>query len=94
MNSTANLRLPFTVRPLTPKLGAEISGVDLAQGVAPDVFRALYQAFLQYEVLLFPARELPPAAQVAFARQFGEVQIHVMSMISSPCAILMTPIKP
>jgi alpha-ketoglutarate-dependent 2,4-dichlorophenoxyacetate dioxygenase len=80
MNSTADLRLPFSVRPLTPKLGAEISGVDLTQGVTPEVFRALYQAFLQYQVLLFPPRELPPAAQVAFARQFGEVQIHVMSM--------------
>ena len=78
MNSPADLRLPFAVRPLTPKLGAEISGVDLAQGVTPEVFRALYDAFLQYQVLLFPARELPPAAQVAFARQFGEVQIHVM----------------
>jgi taurine dioxygenase len=79
MNSTADLRLPFAVRPLTPKLGAEISGVDLAQDVTPEVFRALYQAFLQYQVLLFPARELPSAAQVAFARQFGEVQIHVMN---------------
>ena len=27
---------PFGVRPLTPHLGAEISGLDLARGVAPD----------------------------------------------------------
>ena len=71
---------PFAVRPLTPRLGAEISGLDLAQGVAPDVFRALYDAFLRYQVLVFPPHELPPAAQVAFARQFGEVQVHVMAM--------------
>ena len=31
-------------------------------------------------MLLFPPHELPPAAQVAFARRFGEVQVHVMSM--------------
>jgi len=31
-------------------------------------------------VLLFPPAELPPAAQVAFARHFGEVQVHVMTM--------------
>ena len=72
--------LPFAVRELTPALGAEISGLDLAGGVSPEVFAALYQAFLRYEVLVFPPHDLPPAAQVAFARQFGEVQVHVMSM--------------
>ena len=46
----------------------------------PSAFRALYDAFLRHQVLVFPAAELPPAAQVAFARQFGEVQVHVMSM--------------
>jgi len=79
MNSPADLRLPFAVRRLTPALGAEISGVDLAQGVTPEVFRAIYDAFLRYQVLLFPSQEIPPAAQVAFARQFGEVQVHVMN---------------
>jgi alpha-ketoglutarate-dependent taurine dioxygenase len=31
-------------------------------------------------VLVFPPHELPPVAQVAFARNFGDVQVHVMSM--------------
>src|SRR4030095_15086533 len=79
MNSTAELRWPFAVRPLTPKLGAEIRGVNLADDVTDDLFRAIYQAFLRYQVLLFPPRFLPPGRQVAFARQFGEVQIHVMN---------------
>ena len=39
----------------------------------------MYQAFLRYQVLLFPPQDLPPARQVAFARRFGEVQIHVMN---------------
>jgi taurine dioxygenase len=79
MNSTAELRWPFAVRPLTPNLGAEIRGVNLAESVTDDLFRAIYQAFLRYQVLLFPPRFLPPGRQVAFARQFGEVQIHVMN---------------
>jgi len=79
MNSTAELRWPFAVRPLTPKLGAEIRGVDLGEGVAEEVFRAIYQAFLRHQVLLFPPQTLPPGRQVAFAQQFGEVQIHVMN---------------
>jgi taurine dioxygenase len=79
MNATADLRWPFAVRPLTPALGAEIRGVSLEEGVADDLFRAIYAAFLRYQVLLFPPQPLPPARQVAFARQFGEVQIHVMN---------------
>ena len=79
MNSTANLRWPFAVRPLTPQLGAEISGVSLAGDVPDEVFRAIYQAFLRYQVLLFPSQDVPPGRQVALARHFGEVQIHVMN---------------
>ena len=73
------VREPFPVRRLTPKLGAEISGVVLSENMDDDVFRALYQAFLRYQVLLFPPQDVPPARQVAFARRFGEVQVHVMN---------------
>jgi taurine dioxygenase len=79
MNSAADLRLPFAVRLLTPKVGAEVVGVDLAGGVTDDVFRGIYQAFLRYQVLLFAPQDVPPERQVAFARRFGEVQIHVMN---------------
>ena len=71
--------MPFAVRPLTPLLGAEISGLDLAGGVDEAVFQSLYRAFLRYRVLLFPPQDLPPGRQVEFARRFGEVQIHVMN---------------
>jgi taurine dioxygenase len=80
MHAPASSPAAFTVRRLTPSIGAEISGVDLAQGVSAATFRALYDAFLEHQVLVFPPHELPPAAQVAFARHFGEVQVHVMSM--------------
>jgi taurine dioxygenase len=72
-------RLPFDVRPLTPKLGAELIGVDLVRGVDDALFRSIYEAFLQYQVLLFGTQDLPPGRQVEFARHFGEVQIHVMN---------------
>ena len=64
MNSTADLRLPFAVRPLTPNLGAEIQGVELASGVSDELFQARStQAFLRYQVLLFPPQDLPPATR-------------------------------
>ena len=36
-------RWPFDVRPLTPKLGAEIIGVDLARGVDDALFRSIHR---------------------------------------------------
>ncbi|MFI4903186.1 MAG: TauD/TfdA dioxygenase family protein, partial [Burkholderiales bacterium] len=77
MTAAAEETWPFAVRPLTPNLGAEISGVALGADVETHVFRALYRAFLRYQVLVFPPQDLPPGRQVAFARHFGKVQVHV-----------------
>jgi taurine dioxygenase len=70
---------PFQVKPLHPSLGCEISGITLAEAVEPKLFGKVYETFLDYELILFRDVDLPPATQVAFARAFGEVQIHVMN---------------
>jgi len=67
------------LRPLTPHLGAELSGIELSADMDEALFRVVYQAFLRHQVLVFPPRDLPPGDQVAFARRFGEVQVHVMN---------------
>ena len=78
MQNTAEIA-PFTIRPLHPHFGAELLDVDLSQELDDALFAAIYQAFLDYQVLLFRSGEIPPARQVEFARRFGEVQIHVMN---------------
>ena len=70
---------PFKVEPLHPTLGCAITGITLAEAVSPAMFAKVYEAFLDYELILFRDVDLPPATQVAFARNFGEVQIHVLS---------------
>jgi taurine dioxygenase len=70
---------PFQVTPLHPALGVEITGITLAQAVEPGLFDKVYEAFLDHELILFRDVDLPPATQVAFARRFGEIQIHVMN---------------
>jgi len=72
-------RWPFALRRLTPNLGAEILDVTLADAISDAVFAGIHRAFLEYQVLLFPAQDVPPERQVALARRFGEVQIHVMN---------------
>lgn len=65
------------LRRLEGGLGAEILGLQVAD-VDDATFPALYSAFLEHQLLLFRGQVLPPTAQVAFARRFGEVQVHVM----------------
>lgn len=69
---------PFTTRPLSGDLGVEILGITMEEAVAPNVFPQIFEAFLQHHLILFDDVDLPPETQVAFARKFGEVQIHVM----------------
>jgi len=70
---------PFEVKPLHPVLGCEISGVTFEEALSPRLFARIYDAFLDYQLILFRDVDLPPATQVAFARRFGEVQVHVLS---------------
>ena len=69
---------PLQLRPLAGGLGAEVLGLRLAD-VDDALFPAVYAAFLAHQLLLFRDQDLPPVAQVAFARRFGEVQVHVMN---------------
>ncbi|MEN8195976.1 MAG: TauD/TfdA family dioxygenase [Pseudomonadota bacterium] len=59
--------------PLTPALGAEISGVDLSQPIDDATTGEIRRAFADYLVLFFRDQEITPAQQVAFAGLFGPV---------------------
>ena len=68
---------PFETRPLSNVLGVEMLGITMEQAVEAAIFPKVYEAFLDHQLILFRDVELPPATQVAFARNFGEVQHHV-----------------
>ena len=67
------------MRELSPTFGAEIIGVDLAAPMSDAFFDRIYEAFLRHQLLLFRDQHLEPGDQVAFARRFGSVQVHVMN---------------
>jgi len=69
----------FTVRPLTSSFGAEIEGVNLATELSDAVFKEIYEAFLQYQVLVFRDQDFPSERQLEFGRRFGEPQVHVLN---------------
>ena len=60
------------IDPVTPTIGAEISGIDLSKELDSATEDQIYDALLKHLVLFFRDQELPPAAQFAFATSFGE----------------------
>ena len=63
----------FESADLTPYVGSEISGLDLSKAIAPDTMTRLRALWLERKVLFFRDQSLSPDEQVAFTRQFGEV---------------------
>jgi taurine dioxygenase len=62
-----------TVRPVAGHIGADIDGVDLAQPLSEDAVRQIREALHRHKVVFFRGQRLDHAAQIAFARQFGEL---------------------
>ena len=58
------------INPISPALGAEIAGVDLARLDAPAL-KAIHAAFLTYQVLVFRGQSLAAAQYSDLARHFG-----------------------
>ncbi|MEL6662523.1 MAG: TauD/TfdA family dioxygenase [Pseudomonadota bacterium] len=65
----------FQARPMTPAIGAEIEGVDLAK-IDDELIADLRQALLTYQVIFFRDQDITRAQHIAFARAFGELEIH------------------
>jgi alpha-ketoglutarate-dependent taurine dioxygenase len=66
----------FDVAPLDATFGARVTGVRLADISEAD-FRALYETWLDYALLIFPDQHLARAEQIAFARRFGELEFEI-----------------
>lgn len=67
---------PFTITPAGRTLGAEIGGLDLSQPLDPAAFAALYAALIEHKLIYFRDQDMTPEQQVAFGRQFGELETH------------------
>ena len=64
------------VEPVSPHVGAEISGVDLARPIAADAFAEIRRAFGQYGVVFFRDQDLTPEQHVACAERFAPIDIN------------------
>ena len=65
----------MNIEPLTPAIGATVTGVDLGSP-SSGMVNGLREALLQYKVLFFRGQSISPEQHIQFAREFGELEIH------------------
>jgi len=73
-----------TVTPSGEVLGARITGLDLAAPLPRNDFALISRALAAHGVLCFPNQRLDPAAQAAFSRLFGTLEVHVSGAFQVP----------
>jgi alpha-ketoglutarate-dependent 2,4-dichlorophenoxyacetate dioxygenase len=67
-------KMSLSIRPLTPVFAAEVSGIDCRRPIDQAEITAIEQGMDRYAVLVFRDQPLTDAEQIAFTRQFGEIE--------------------
>ncbi len=72
---TADAGLPsgFAAVPISPHVGVDIIGVDLAQPLSEATFAKIHEAWMQHLVLRFRGQDLTKEQLLDFSRRFGEL---------------------
>jgi taurine dioxygenase len=66
----------ITVEKLTPIIGAEIGGVDLAQPLGNQTFQEIHRALAENLVIFFRDQRISDEQHLDFGRKFGKLHIH------------------
>jgi taurine dioxygenase len=74
----------FSVAPLTPTIGAELHGIDLASELSDDVIADIRAALLTYKVIFFRDQAISEDQHIAFARRFGDLEVHPVTPKDQP----------
>ena len=70
--------MSINIRPVSPALGAEVSGIDLSRPLRDEEFDAVRRALLEHGVIFLRDQELDPPDLVRFGRRFGPLTVHPM----------------
>ena len=63
------------VEPLTAAIGAEVRGLDLRKALTAADRDAVHDALMRHLVLFFRDQPVTPEQQLAFAAEFGPIQL-------------------
>ena len=68
--------LGFTLHHLSPIIGTEVHGIDIGADLKDETITFLSDLLVQRKVLFFREQNISMDAHIAFARRFGELEIH------------------
>ncbi len=66
----------LAIHPIQPSLGAEVTGIDISEPLTSTLRDELRSALLRYRVLFFRDQNITREQQIAFAAEFGELEVH------------------
>lgn len=66
--------MPISIRPLTPHIAGEASGVDITKPLSKQEVAAIEAGMDKYAVLVFHDQDLTDEQQMAFTRNFGAIE--------------------
>jgi alpha-ketoglutarate-dependent 2,4-dichlorophenoxyacetate dioxygenase len=76
--------MTMTFTPLTPHFAAEVAGIDLTRPLTPDEVRAIDDGMDRWGVLVFHDQRFDDETQLAFSRNFGELEVSSGAEMSRP----------
>ena len=64
------------VKRLSPALGAEIGGIDIAAGISDEQFAELRQAYVDNGVVFLRDQNISPQQHIDFAERWGKINVN------------------
>jgi alpha-ketoglutarate-dependent 2,4-dichlorophenoxyacetate dioxygenase len=75
--ATLGVKTRITIERLHPLFVAEVTGIDLTAPISREDFRTMWEAFNEHQILVFRDQTFDDASQIAFSRNFGELETMV-----------------
>ncbi len=76
--------MSMTFTPLTPNFAAEVAGIDLTRPLSRDQVQAIDDGMDRWGVLVFHGQRFDDETQLAFSRNFGDLEISSGAEMSKP----------
>ncbi|HZK88754.1 MAG TPA: TauD/TfdA family dioxygenase [Stellaceae bacterium] len=76
--------MAVSIRQIHPIFVGEVGGVDLRRKLSANEVAAIEEGMNRYAVLIFPGQDITDEQQIAFTREFGEIENSAGGTVTKP----------